>query len=86
MKAPVDILNWLRKDGWVLRNQAGSHCQSKTGYGANAPDLPGCVATGRTIEETRQRMAKAIEMHLSAIREDGDTIPEPSHFELVEAS
>jgi predicted RNase H-like HicB family nuclease len=59
--------------------------KSSTGYGAYVPDLPGCVATGRTIEETRVRMTKAIEMHLSAMMEDGDTIPEPSHFELVEA-
>ena len=58
---------------------------SATGYGAYAPDLPGCVATGRTLEETRQQMAKALEMHLAAMREDGDPIPEPSHFEVVEA-
>ncbi len=42
------------------------------------------MATGRTLEETRVRMVKAMEMHLSAMREDGDPIPEPSHFELVE--
>jgi predicted RNase H-like HicB family nuclease len=30
-------------------------------------------------------MAKAMEMHLSAMRQDGDPIPDPSHFELVEA-
>ena len=40
--------------------------KSTTGYGAYAPDLPGCVATGRTLEETRRRMTKAIEMHLAA--------------------
>ena len=60
--------------------------KSSTGYGAYAPDLPGCVATGPTLDETRQRMTKAIEMHLSAMREDGDAIPEPSHFELVESN
>ncbi len=59
--------------------------RSTTGYRAYAPDLPSCVATGRTIEETRQRMVKALELHLAAMREDGDQIPEPSHFELVEA-
>ena len=59
--------------------------KSTTGYGAYAPDLPGCAATGRTLEETRKRMAKAMELHLSAMREDGDSIPEPSHFELVKA-
>jgi predicted RNase H-like HicB family nuclease len=59
--------------------------KSTTGYGAYGPDLPGCVATGRTVEETRGRMAKAMEMHLSAMRRDGEEIPEPSHFELLEA-
>ncbi|MBK7926940.1 MAG: type II toxin-antitoxin system HicB family antitoxin [Bryobacterales bacterium] len=59
--------------------------KSATGYGAYAPDLPGCVATGGTLEETRARMAKAMEMHLASMREEGDPIPEPSHFELVEA-
>jgi predicted RNase H-like HicB family nuclease len=60
--------------------------KSSTGYGAYAPDLPGCVATGRTLQETRGRMTKAVEMHLSAMREDGDEIPEPSHFELVDVA
>ena len=59
--------------------------KSNTGYGAYAPDLQGCVATGRSLDETRQRMTLAIEMHLLAMREDGDEIPEPSHFELLEA-
>ncbi len=59
--------------------------KSTIGYGAHVPDLPGCVATGRTLEETRAPMAKAMEMHLSAIRQGGDEIPEPSHFELLEA-
>ena len=60
--------------------------KSSTGYGAYAHDVPGCVATGRTLEETKLRMAKALEMHLSAMREDGDPIPEPSHLELLETA
>jgi len=60
--------------------------KSSTGYGAYAPDLPGCAAMGRTIEETRERMTKAMEMHLAAMREDGDPIPEPSQFELLETA
>jgi predicted RNase H-like HicB family nuclease len=60
--------------------------KSSTGYGAYVPDLPGCVAAGRTLEETKQRMAKALKMHLAAMRDDGDEIPEPSHFELLETA
>jgi predicted RNase H-like HicB family nuclease len=47
-------------------------------YGAHAPDLPGCGALGETVEETLQNMKRAIEMHLTAMHEDGDAIPEPS--------
>jgi predicted RNase H-like HicB family nuclease len=60
--------------------------RSSTGFGAYAPDLPGCIATRRTLEETRERMTKAIDMHLAAMREDGDEIPAPSLFELIAAS
>lgn len=60
--------------------------KSGTGFGAYIPDLPGCVATGRTREETRERIAQAMEMHLAAMREDGDPIPEPSHYELLETA
>ena len=44
---------------------------------AYVPDLPGCVATGASIEETREFIRKAIELHLKGMREDGDLIPEP---------
>lgn len=47
-------------------------------YGAHAPDLPGCGALGDTIEETLGNMKRAIEMHVKAMSEDGDEIPEPS--------
>jgi predicted RNase H-like HicB family nuclease len=57
--------------------------KSTTGYGAYVPDLPGCIATGTTLELTRQRMTEAIAAHLRAMREDGDPIPEPSHVEML---
>jgi predicted RNase H-like HicB family nuclease len=53
--------------------------KSENGYGAYAPDLPGCIAVGDTIEETKSLMKRAIELHLASMREDGDPIPEPSH-------
>jgi predicted RNase H-like HicB family nuclease len=52
--------------------------KTATGYSAHVPDLPGCVAAGDTLEETEQLMREAIEMHLEGMREDGDSIPEPS--------
>jgi len=45
-------------------------------YSAYSPDLPGCVATGETREETEQNMYQAIEMHLHGLVEDRQPIPE----------
>ena len=47
-------------------------------YSAYVPDLPGCVATGTTMEETEQLIREAIELHLTGLREDGLPIPQPS--------
>lgn len=47
-------------------------------FSAYSPDLPGCVATGDTKEETLLRMREAIAMHLDGLREDGLPIPPPS--------
>jgi len=44
---------------------------------AYVSDLPGCIATGATVEETKKRIREAIELHLKGICEDGDVIPEP---------
>ena len=52
--------------------------KTETGFGAYAPDLPGCVSTGRTLEETERNMREAIAFHLDGLREDGDPIPEPT--------
>ena len=45
---------------------------------AYAPDLPGCVATGETIDETKRNMTEAIKAHLQFVRETGGPIPEPT--------
>jgi len=56
-------------------------------YSAYLPDLPGCIATGKTIEEVRQRMREAIEIHLEGMRADGLPIPKPSTLaDYVEAA
>jgi predicted RNase H-like HicB family nuclease len=48
-------------------------------YSALAPDLPGCVAAGDTVEETKQLMADAIVMHLDLLTGSGEKIPSPRH-------
>ena len=52
---------------------------TSTGYSAYVPDFPGCIATGRTLKQTSERIHEAIEAHLRSMREDGDPIPQPSH-------
>jgi predicted RNase H-like HicB family nuclease len=47
-------------------------------YSAYVPDLPGCIATGATIEETEQEIREAIAFHIEGLREDGLPVPEPS--------
>jgi len=61
--------------------------QAENNYAAYVPDLLGCVATGRTIEETEQQIREAIEIHLRGMREDGLPIPEPSsQVEYIEVA
>jgi predicted RNase H-like HicB family nuclease len=56
-------------------------------YSAYLPDLPGCIATGQTVEEVKERMSKAIDLHLRGLREDGLPIPEPTSMaDYVEAA
>jgi predicted RNase H-like HicB family nuclease len=50
---------------------------SDSDWGASVPDLPGCVATGKTIDATLRRIERAIEMHLRGLREDGMRVPRP---------
>ena len=52
--------------------------KAENNYAAYVPDLPGCVATGRTIEETEKEIREAIDLHLRGMREDGLPIPDPS--------
>ncbi len=50
--------------------------RGKNNYCAYVPDLPGCVASGDTLEETKQRIHEAIDLHICGMIEDGDPIPE----------
>ncbi|MBS1832264.1 MAG: type II toxin-antitoxin system HicB family antitoxin [Acidobacteria bacterium] len=45
---------------------------------AYVPDLPGCITTGRTVDEIQRNMQEAIALHLEGLAEDGEPIPEPS--------
>jgi len=49
-----------------------------SGYGAYVPDLPGCVATGRTRAEARKRIAYSIPLHIGSLRAHGESVPPPT--------
>jgi len=51
---------------------------ANTNYSAYVPDLPGCISTGNTLEETEQNIREAIELYVDTLKEDGYPVPEPS--------
>jgi predicted RNase H-like HicB family nuclease len=52
--------------------------KTKTNYSAYVPDLPGCVATGQTVQEAENEIREAIEFHIEGLREDGLDVPQPA--------
>ncbi len=52
-------------------------------WGASVPDLPGCVATGKTIDAALRRIQEAIEFHLEGMKEDGLKPPRPRRRSVV---
>ena len=60
--------------------------QANGNYSAYAPDMPGCVATGATLEEVQQTMQEALAFHLEGLRAEGLPIPQPSTVAYVEVA
>lgn len=56
----------------IIVEKAGSN------YSAYCPDLPGCIATGTSVDETIKRMKNAIEFHIEGLKKEGLEIPKPS--------
>lgn len=54
----------------VIEGVGGNYC-------AYSPDLPGCIATGCTVEEAKQTMQLAMRMHLRSLLADSRRMPEP---------
>jgi predicted RNase H-like HicB family nuclease len=52
--------------------------EGASGFGAYLPDLPGCAVVGETREEALQLIREAVELHVSAMREQGAPLPEPA--------
>lgn len=47
-------------------------------YSAYVPNLPGCIATGDTVEEVELEISEAIRLHVEGMIEDGLSVPQPS--------
>jgi predicted RNase H-like HicB family nuclease len=54
--------------------------RTESGYSSYSLDLPGCVSTGKTAEETAENMREAIEFHVDGLRQEGLPVPEPKTF------
>ena len=51
---------------------------AENNFSAYVPDLPGCIATGNSVEDTEKSIREAIEFHLEGLREDKLPIPPAS--------
>jgi predicted RNase H-like HicB family nuclease len=51
--------------------------KGENNYSAYSPDILGCTATGKTVEETLETMKEVLEFHFEGMIEDGDAIPMP---------
>ena len=52
--------------------------KAENNWAAYVPDLPGCMTTGRTLEETKLNIREAIRGHLETLRQCGDVVPQPT--------
>jgi len=49
--------------------------QVESNWAAYVPDLPGCITTGKTLQETERNILEAIQGHLQTLREFGEPVP-----------
>jgi predicted RNase H-like HicB family nuclease len=49
--------------------------QAESNWAAYVPDLPGCITTGKTLEETERNILETIQGHLRTLREFGEPVP-----------
>lgn len=74
-----------QKDHYEITIEQSHNC-----FSAYCPDLPGCVAVGDTLEETKELMLDSLRLHLEGLRQDGVLVAEPMNtsafFEIRQAS
>ena len=52
-------------------------------YGVYFCDLPGCIATGGTLDEALRMAKDGLALHLWGMEQDGESIPAPTPFENI---
>jgi len=52
--------------------------QARSNWAAYVPDLPGCMSTGKTLEETKANIREAIQGRLETLRQFGNPVPQPA--------
>lgn len=63
----------MKRQQYLVRISRDPHSD----WGASVPDLPGCVATGKTLDTALRRIEQAIALHIQGLREDGLPVPRP---------
>ena len=58
---------------------------TRSDYGVDFPDFPGCITAGRALEEARRMAEEALAFHVEGMRHDGEAIPPPSSMDAVMA-
>ena len=80
-----DAKEIISKDQYEVTIEESSNC-----YSAYSSDLPGCVVVGDTVEETKELMIGAVQLHLEGLKQEGLLVPDPgnaaTYFELKQAS
>ena len=61
-----------------MKDYAVLYERGERNWSAYVPDLPGCIATGTTREETERRIREAIAFHIEGMKLDGESVPEPT--------
>ena len=54
--------------------------KADSNYSAYSPDIPGCIATGKTRKEAAKNIREAISFHIEGLQQDGLPVPEPASF------
>jgi predicted RNase H-like HicB family nuclease len=52
---------------------------AKNNFSAYVPDLPGCIATGKTIQEVEATIKEAIQFHIEGLQSSGEPVPQPTN-------